>query len=284
MSALHIASQSNSLRCARALLDVGGAQLDATNEWCETPLHLAAAAGHVALVEVLLAASRERQYDWQDAKDRWGRSVPRVAREHGELVVLALLSSDGADSDADNFRSRGSPSAEGEQGGRTAQHELLRQELLSTLCSRECDAAPAGERLAPQEVHVAPSAPALVLSTRRVLSKLVEYPPDTDAVRALLQTECVDLGGRDMFGLTALHKFAAWDCCELVELLLPLLSRECANARGGDSSWTALHYAADAGSDGAYAALLAAPALVDTEAVDKQGRTAAELLRAPRFS
>lgn len=54
----------------------------------------------------------------------------------------------------------------------------------------------------------------LVLSLRAVCSGCV-------AVQA---EGCVDPGGKDMFGLSALHKFASWDKADLVVLLLPFLT------------------------------------------------------------
>jgi len=41
------------------------------------------------------------------------------------------------------------------------------------------------------------------------LSKKVEYPGDAPEIARLLSEMSVDPGGKDMFGLTALHKFAA---------------------------------------------------------------------------
>ena len=35
-----------------------------------------------------------------------------------------------------------------------------------------------------------------------------------------------DPAGRDAFGLSALHKFAAWNKVDLLELLLPFLSEQ----------------------------------------------------------
>ena len=43
------------------------------------------------------------------------------------------------------------------------------------------------------------------------LSKRVEYPGDPEEVARLLSSGQVDAGGRDAFGLPALHKFCGWD-------------------------------------------------------------------------
>jgi len=89
----------------------------------------------------------------------------------------------------------------------------------------------------------------------------------------------VNPAGRDMFGLTALHKFAAWDKVDLLELLIPCLSTEDLNATGGDEGFSALHHATSMGAVHTLAVLLANPQVAQ-DVVDRSGRTAHELATA----
>ena len=111
---------------------------------------------------------------------------------------------------------------------------------------------------------------------KRALSKLVEYPGDPEAVSRLLSDPAIDAAAADMFGLTALHKFAAWDKVELVELLLPVLDTAAINATGGETGATALHQAIDMGAVRAARRLLQDERL-DLAVTDGAGNTAAEL-------
>lgn len=120
------------------------------------------------------------------------------------------------------------------------------------------------------------------VSKKPALSKLIEYPCDGAALAALLtpseQGEVgVEVGGKDAFGLTALHKLAAWDRADLLPLLLPHLSGEEVNDRSVEG-FGALHHAVEMG------ALRSAKALwgegrVDKGMVDKKGRTAVQLAK-----
>lgn len=68
---------------------------------------------------------------------------------------------------------------------------------------------------------------------RTALSKLVEYPGDFNSIRRLLESPLsVDPAGKDMFGLAAVHKFSSWNKTELLELLLPHLTKVELNAPG----------------------------------------------------
>ena len=121
--------------------------------------------------------------------------------------------------------------------------------------------------------------PGLPGNGKRALSKLVEYPGDPEAVGRLLLDAAIDAAGADMFGLTALHKFAAWDKVGLVELLLPALDAAAINAVGGETGATALHQAIDMGAVRAARRLLQDERL-DLTVTDGAGNTAAELAMA----
>ena len=113
------------------------------------------------------------------------------------------------------------------------------------------------------------------------LSKAVEYPGDPAHVAAALAGGGCDPCGRDAFGLTALHKFSAWDKVDLITLLLPHLDDADArlNERAGEHGWTPLHAAAEMGAARAAEALLALPA-VRPDVTDRSGRTAEQLAEA----
>ena len=79
MTALHHAAVANAMRVLPVLLaDRSVFDMESTNEWGESPLHLAAAAGHKAAVRVLLDAGASVV-----AADRWGRTPSRVAQQQG---------------------------------------------------------------------------------------------------------------------------------------------------------------------------------------------------------
>ena len=93
-----------------------------------------------------------------------------------------------------------------------------------------------------------------------------------------LASGTVDPAGRDLFGLSALHKFAAWDKAELAELLLPYLESADVNRPAGPERQTPLHAIADMGGSRVLSLLLARRAkgqlTLDLDATDSQGRTA----------
>ena len=106
---------------------------------------------------------------------------------------------------------------------------------------------------------------------------MVEYPGDAEMIANVLADGSVDPRGRDMFGLSACHKFCAWDKAELLELLLPHLSPEDLRRLGGPQKQTPLHAIAEEGAQRALRVLLAASSELELaaalEVVDAAGRT-----------
>ena len=75
---LHHAAASNSLNTLRALAGSSGysSLVQTTNEWGETPLHLAEAAGHTAAIRLLIDSGADLH-----AKDSWARTPSQVSKE-----------------------------------------------------------------------------------------------------------------------------------------------------------------------------------------------------------
>jgi ankyrin repeat protein len=247
---LHRAAAANSLRVLAFLAEtLPLEQLNAANGWGETALHLSAAAGHARAVALLTGAGAD-----QTLRDRWGRVPFDVAHDHGETNVCSLLTpapAPAAAAAADGAQTGGMPTA-------------VRDEMVLRIAQR---ASREGEPLAAPEAVVAatvpPAGPARAPNRSvRSLSQSVEFPGDVAMVQAFIAKAAADperfsIGGRDMYGYTALHKFAAWDQPELISLVAPLLSAEEINATAGADGFHALHSCIDMGSERALRALLA---------------------------
>uniref|UniRef100_A0A7S3LNK9 Uncharacterized protein n=1 Tax=Aplanochytrium stocchinoi TaxID=215587 RepID=A0A7S3LNK9_9STRA len=113
-------------------------------------------------------------------------------------------------------------------------------------------------------------------STGKILSKLVDFPGDVKEITKHLSNAEVDPAGTDAFGLTALHKFASWNKTELVDMLLPKLTREQINFQDRDGK-TALHWACEMASV-AVVSQLAANNFVDASIKDGKGRTPLDIV------
>ena len=107
---------------------------------------------------------------------------------------------------------------------------------------------------------------------KMALSKLVEFPGDESHLREQLHDPSVALNGKDMYGLTALMKFAAWNKVNLLDILLPHLTTEEINTYGGRSKLPLLHYCVDMDASTALERLLQ-DGRVDVNARDEYGRT-----------
>ncbi len=89
------------------------------------------------------------------------------------------------------------------------------------------------------------------------------------------------MNGIDMFGLTALHKAAAWDDIELVALLLAHKDIDCnvVISTGEFNGYTPLHSAADAYAVRSFQLLLE-DKRTNLSQQDSRGRRAIDLARA----
>ncbi len=86
-TALHLASWGGLTTSAALLIDRGRAQLDTHDEDGLTPLHVAARAGHVSILELLVAAGADK-----DALDKSGGSPLHwaVATAHDSCAMRLI--------------------------------------------------------------------------------------------------------------------------------------------------------------------------------------------------
>lgn len=111
-------------------------------------------------------------------------------------------------------------------------------------------------------------------STGKVLSKMIDFPGDYEEIKKHLADDKVSAGGKDAYGLTALMKFGSWNKVELIDLLLPKLSKQEINEQDPDGK-TALHLSCEMASVAAVSRLVG---VIDANIKDKQGRTAADIV------
>mmetsp|Transcript_15687 Transcript_15687/g.47038 ORF Transcript_15687/g.47038 Transcript_15687/m.47038 type:complete len:393 (-) Transcript_15687:120-1298(-) len=310
MTAVHCAASANALRVLPMLLQSRASHLlGAPNEWGEAPLHVAATAGHAGAVKVLLSYGAAT-----DVADRWGRTPSRVATQQGlspealdlpaETAPIEAASEAGAPAGAPPERlalqqefmkvaleraeraggaapevevkhmfAPPSSSASGAAAEELARAVQKRAAAREEAAAAEAAASPAA---APAPAH-SPVAPKSTAPPGKLaLSKRVEYPGDPVEVARLLQSGEVAPAGKDMFGMTALHKFCAWDKVDLIELLLPYLDEEQCNVASGAEKQTPLHAAAEMGAARAVQRLLEEQR-VDATALDGRGRSARQL-------
>mmetsp|Transcript_55712 Transcript_55712/g.148570 ORF Transcript_55712/g.148570 Transcript_55712/m.148570 type:complete len:372 (-) Transcript_55712:267-1382(-) len=266
LSLLHTASVNGSIRVVRMLLS-RSAEIDAVNRWGETPLHVAAGANCASVLTELLGAGAS-----VEKTDRWGRTSLGVARQNGYVAVADALLAAGAVEKATVSDEMGVPDAKLQ-----AHQNDVAAEFMERVRLQPCTEPPQPVVRLMFENGARAASGTAVTRSRRALSKLVEYPGDPDAVARLLADPTVDPCGRDMFGLTALHKFAAWDKVDLLDALWSRLSEEDLNTAGGDEGFTAVHQAASMGAGRTLARLLS-DSRVSRSTRDRKGRTAREVV------
>ena len=115
-------------------------------------------------------------------------------------------------------------------------------------------------------------------SMGKVLSKMIDFPGDKEAIAGHLANAEVSAGGADAFGLTALMKFASWNKTEFIDMIMPKLTKEEVNKQDPEGK-TALHWAVEMASVAAVSKLVTFDA-VDKEVKDKKGRTPRDILKA----
>lgn len=219
-TAIHHAALNGSLRTLRMFKEFQ-APWCATNEWGETCLHVAIGfKKDQEAVSVLLAADPALA----SVKDNWGRLA---------FDVTAVDSSPATGAPAH------SPSVD-LKSNLEAEFMKLREQWSTR--SRKVNIVEKGMFSTNQ--HASISQPTGTPKQKIPLSKIVEYPGDPKAIaQALSQADKYDPRGRDMYKLTALHKFSSWDKPDLITLLLPHLPADDILLRGGDVNQTSIEMA-----------------------------------------
>lgn len=290
-SILHLAVSNGSLEIVRLLSRLEGDNISFrqhTNAWGESALQLAAAAGDGPMLTALMACNID-----QSLQDQYNRTAVDVALQMGHLHLIGagLLSRAFATSASEPIANT---VVHDEAGG--AAKACLAQELSDVLLRKEgAWGRPTVTKVRgifQDPVTVSPSAehqPATVTafratmntsmpSSRVSLSKMVEFPGDPEQLAVMLHpaegpTSC-DINGKDMFGLTALHKFSAWDKLDLMDMLL---NHPEVNINAVGPMGSALHSAVDMAAEAAVRRLLMTA--IDRNIVDKEGRTALDLAK-----
>ena len=210
----HYAAQYNCLELLLFLktLPCSVRQLEVRSKRGYSVLHSAALAGSAECLEVLL---REALAEAVNARNEWGETALHLAAQAGSVRCYELLLQCGkADAEARDRWDRTAAAV-------AAECFLGRQERIRRT-------EPDKEQ--PQRLP------------KKSLSRLIEYPLDEGRFAELCGSAEVDIRGADAFGLTALHKLAAWDKPECAALLLRL-APELSDRRDGEGR-TAAHHAA----------------------------------------
>jgi ankyrin repeat protein len=269
---IHIAVSQNSLSVIDYLIDKYPHTISLVNKFRETPLHLAAATGNNKCASLLVKSGASTT-----VTDIWDRTPLKVSRDNGYAHLF------GDELGTETV----SPANAGIETIRTNRPEIV-AEFMQTLSDKKKNQS---YKTAPSVVlrHIFSDTTETVHTTAQdtvnafqviqssagtSLSKLVEYPGNKAEVEALLRRSDVQVNGKDMFGLTALHKFAGWDQPDLLHLLL---SRDDVNMNPTDANgWTPLHTCVDMGARRTLTMLVEDRRVV-VDVRDKRGRTAADL-------
>jgi hypothetical protein len=298
---IHLAVSQNSLRvlqffAAEKSLSV---VVNCQNKWGETALHLASGLGNPEIVTLLLRMGAD-----ESTRDKWERTAGDVAIENGYCdrvfsgSMLNRIFVSLPKESVDRLDRPKQPAVNAELlGAVLARKPKVGLESQTTSDSLEVVTKPSTFKVrhmfgdstetltgvtvsssdfSPKLPSVAPTAAAAAPLRRVALSKLIEYPGDPLQMRSLLASGAVDLNGRDMFGLSALHKAAAWDKVDLLDLLLLTVSESESvdvNAlTNNQDGFSALHMCVDSGAIAAARRLLEDPRVV-VDLTDRKGRT-----------
>ncbi|GMI09804.1 hypothetical protein TrVE_jg7398 [Triparma verrucosa] len=293
---IHLASLYSSLEALGLLFadDRAKTTINAQNKFGETPLHLCAGSGDKGAKKTsnkLLEAGADLT-----VVDKWKRSAVDVSRDNGyngtaevldeylekNLTVKAQTDEITAAYKADAARPVQSDDAVkkakgaifgglGGIGGLGGVKLKKTKTAVKTMFN-------ASEGNVNSTTNVGTSNATETSDGRRALSKLVDFPGDVDEIRKHLDNSGeIDPAGKDAYGLSAIHKFASWNKTELLDLLIPKLTKDelTATCKEGKS---ALHWAVEMASVASVKTLVAAG--VDIEAKDGKGRTVGEILEA----
>eukprot|EP00729_Bicosta_minor_P016221 gene16221-19739_t len=136
---VHQAAVSDSVDTLKLLLQVLSSQqqlFDSQNSWGESPMHLAAAAGHKRCVQALMDAGAN-----YSTTDKWGRTPVDVGRESGGRRLGDIF--DNIVSEATTAAAAAGASAAGAVASAAAQH-VLQKEFLAALSAKTLKSTTAG--------------------------------------------------------------------------------------------------------------------------------------------
>eukprot|EP00948_MAST-09A_sp_MAST-9A-sp1_P003378 g3378.t1 len=308
-TALHMAALYSALEALKLLLADGRCKLSTANRFGETPLHLCAGSGDKASAKTckLLLDSGASLL----AVDQWGRGPMDVSRENAENPLLKVFNAflDREENlhlrtQVENItkKQKEKAAAKVPVAKEAAQMKAQRVELFNkfdfskvklkktktvekTMFAKSegkvKDSPAAGTTTSGKSKSTSSSTAMKSTGPRKIaLSKLIEFPGDVEEVKKhLANIDGVAPGGKDAFGLPALHKFASWNKVELIEMLVPRLTAEEVLATDPEGK-TALHWAVEMAAVGAIKVLRRAPANIPCTIKDKKGKTVDDILSA----
>jgi len=284
-SCLHLASLYASQRAMRVLLadERGKKLLNSKNKFKETPLHLVAGSGDkgaTAAAKLLLQAGASLL-----EQDQWGRGPLDVSHDNAENSLVQVFE-EFLDTQPEEMQKKVASiskaykdyKSEDMDGGPKQVKVLPPAGLLGAALKGLKKTTTVEKTMFSKmegKITDAKTAGKDAKSTGKVLSKMVDFPGDIEEVQKHLADDQVDPGGKDAYSLTALHKFASWNKVDLLDVLLPKLTKEQINEQDRDGK-TALHWAVEMAS---VAAIKRLRNEVDRNIKDNKGRTCADLLK-----
>jgi ankyrin repeat protein len=283
---LHLAAQQNSLRVLGLLLSIG-AEVNTTNNWNETALHLAAQNGNMnavralldhALIDCTVADKWNRTAFDVAVENGYGAVAMQIDPTRNEADIEAVrknqiaASAMGSNDKAKQtntavttdflaaLKARKKPQGN-EISATAASGDIIVRNMFSVqkdtvfgTTTETTNSSPCGtvdartSKLSPQVAEQV--APVATTKKKIPVSKKIEFPGNMEELEAMLKDqETYDIGGKDMYGLTALHKFASWDKEEFIDKILSFTSNNDAPAVTSDDvncqcpqGFTPLHY------------------------------------------
>jgi hypothetical protein len=83
-------------------------------------------------------------------------------------------------------------------------------------------------------------------NSKIIISKVIEYPGDIESIKSMIIDPKYDVAGKDMFGLTVLHKLSSWDQSHILDIIIEHLTANDMNMISSPPDcFTALHFCID---------------------------------------